>query len=66
MPQVVFPVSFEDVSAWHDHLALAVFESLGDTTVVDRALNLSDLVFGILKELMPVVRHLLGQILADH
>ena len=60
MPQVVLPVAFEDVSAWHDHLALTVFESLGDTTIVDRALNLSDLVLGIFKELMPVVRHLLG------
>ena len=66
VPEVILPVSLEDVPVGHDHLTLSVLQSLRDASIVDGTLNLCNLILGFIEELMPVVRHFLGEVLPDH
>ena len=66
MPQIVLPVTLEDVAAREDHLSLAVLETFRDSAVIDLTHDLTEFVFGVIKELMPVNRDVLTKQLWDH
>ena len=65
MSDVILPVALEHISIRQDHLALAVFQSLGDTAIVYLVHNLTQLIIGVIKEVMPVRWHLFRKLIND-
>ena len=65
MSHIIFPVTFVYVAAWQDHLALTVLESLRDATVIDLARHLTQLLLGLIDEIVPVMGHSLAEDLRD-
>ena len=65
MPQVVLPVSPENVTVGHNHLTLSVLQPLGDATIVYFTCHLSHLIARVFEELRPGVWHLLSESLAN-
>lgn len=58
--QVIFPVAFVNIAVWKDHLSLTMLESLGNATVINVGVYLTQLLICVVHELMPVQRHSFG------